>query len=217
MNILAVILVICSAIEWNIKDSTVRQYVTPEELSVLVEHTNLNPEGKSPEAVMTHAIETCVQSHPMVRTAECYITTKGKVRVELTQRIPILRVKADGGNYFIDSDRLRMPAYASVTTEVIPVTGKVDESLAQTVLGDIVEWLQEHSYWENRFVRIEVKNKNDIVLVDQSGMKVKIGNGLELESQMYKLRVFEKQMKEVEGKTYKELDLRYKNQVIGKE
>lgn len=217
MKVIAVILVICSAIEWNIKDSTERQYVTPEELSVLIGHTNLNPEGKESETVMAHAIETCVQSHPMVRKAECYITTKGKVKVELTQRVPLLGVKTEQGAYYIDSDRLKMPISKRVTTPLIWAVGKVEEKTAQTTLADIVTWLGKHSYWENRFEKIEVKEKQNLVLVDTTGVKVYIGDGQEFDKKIYKLRVFEEQMKKVGGKEYKEIDLRYKDQVVGRE
>lgn len=218
MNIIAIILVICSSIEWNIKDSTKRQYVLPNELSTLISHTNLNPEGKPTEEVMTQAIENCVQSHPMVRHAECYITTRGVVKVVLTQRVPLLGVKTEDKLYYIDEDRLRMPIHPRVNAdELIWAKGKLDEAMAQTVLSDIVVWLKKHSYWENRITGIDVKNKLDIVLIDSSGLRVRIGDGTQLENKMHKWRVFEEQMRKVEGKTYKELDLRYQDQVIGRE
>ncbi len=217
MNVIALILVICSSIEWNIKDSTARQYVTQEELSALIEHTNLNPIGKNVDDVMAHAIETCVQNHPMVRHAECYITSRGKVKINLTQRVPILGVKTEGVSYYIDSDRQRMPSSKRVTTPVIWAVGKVDEQQAQTVLADIVEWLAKNTYWENRIEKIEVTNKDNLALVDTTGLKILIGNGQEFDKKMYKLRVFEEQMSKVEGKAYKAIDLRYKDQVIGKE
>lgn len=209
---------ICSAIEWVIDDSWERQYVTSEELTNMINHTNLNPAGKAVDDILTQAIEACVMLHPMVRKAQCFVTTQGRVIVRLTQRVPLLGVRTESSSYYIDTDRLHMPASGRITTPVIWAVGKTDDHLAKTVLADMVEWLQCHSYWENRIERIEVRNDRNIVLVDSSSTRIIVGDGQEFESKMFKLRLFEEQMEKVgNGNTYKELDLRYKDQVIGKE
>lgn len=207
----------CSAIEWQIQDTDERQYVTEEGLTMLINHTNLSPEGKPAEQVMTQAIETCVNNHPMVRDAQCFITNRGQVIVRLTQRIPLFGVKASGESYYIDTDRLRMPLSPRITDTVIWVTGNVDEKMAQTQLADIVLWLNKKAYWENRIATVEVKANHEIVLKDKSGLDIIVGHGQGFESKMNKLRVFEEQMAKVGGKKYKTLDIRYKDQVIGKE
>ena len=208
---------VCSGIEWKIQDSLERQYITVDELTTLINRTNLNPEGKEANAVLTQAIETCVQGHPMVKRAQCFVTNRGQVRVKLIQRVPVLGVRTDGCSYYIDEDHLRMPTSARITTPVIWAVGKIDETLAKTVLTDMVEWLKGDAYWEDRIERMEVKSNQYIVLVDTSGLRIIVGDGQQFESRMNKLRVFEEQMKRVGGKTYKELDLRYKDQVIGRE
>lgn len=209
--------VVCTAIEWDIRDSADYHFVTEDELNTLIHHTNLNPENLPQEQVLTQAIEACVQSHPMVRKAQCYITRQGRVIVRLTQRQPLMGVRTEGASYYIDADRLRMPLHSHEKVDVIWATGKVEESLAKKELADIVVWLQDQVRWEDRFERIDVQDKNNITLVDTTGLKVRIGDGSQFESKMYKLHVFEMQMAKVEGKEYKELDLRYKNQVIGRE
>lgn len=207
----------CSAIEWDIRDLADCQYVTEEELNTLIRHTNLNPENLPQEQVLTQAIEACVQSHPMVRQAQCYITRQGRVIVRLTQRQPLMGVRTESASYYIDSDRLRMPLHSHEKADVIWAIGNVEEDLAKKELADIVVWLQDQTRWEDRFERIDVQDKNNITLVDTTGLKIRIGDGSQFESKMHKLHVFETQMAKVEGKEYKELDLRYKNQVIGKE
>ena len=104
-----------------------------------------------------------------------------------------------------------------ITDSVIWVTGNVDEKMAQTQLADIVLWLNKKAYWENRIATVEVKANHEIVLKDKSGLDIIVGHGQGFESKMNKLRVFEEQMAKVGGKKYKTLDIRYKDQVIGKE
>lgn len=207
----------CTAIEWDIRDSVDYHFVTEQELNTLIHHTNLSPENKPVEQVLTQAIEACVQSHPMVRQAQCYITRTGRVIVHLTQRVPLLGVRTENASYYIDSDRLRMPLHSLEKADVIWATGNVEESLAKKELADIVVWLQNQSRWEGRFERMDVKDKENITLIDTTGLKVRVGDGSGFESKMHKLHVFEVQMANVEGKEYKELDLRYKDQVIGRE
>lgn len=94
----------------KILDRDERQYVAEDELKAL-----LRKEGVFPAAEpSTAAIEQVVRSHSMVRRAECFLTTGGEVRVELTQRIPVVRVITGAESYFIDTDRHRMPDRKSV-------------------------------------------------------------------------------------------------------
>lgn len=207
---------VCSNVEWVIEDLTEREYVTPEELDALLKRTNLYPEGKKINQVLSQAIEACVTSHPMVRQAQCYITTKGKVKVCLTQRVPVVGIDGEKGKYYVDTDRLRMPANERITTPVPWAKGKVREEFAKTTLVDIVEWIEGHRYWSHRFDHLEVSENQEVALIDTAGLSILVGKGCDLDKKMGKLRVFEEQMRKVGGKEYKELDLRYKDQVIGR-
>lgn len=207
---------ICEDCSIQLLDSAERTYVTPNELETMLRNTKLHPVNKPCSQISTQAIEQCVSAHPMVRTAQCFITTRGATRIEVTQRIPLFKVEMEGNRYFIDTDRLRMPVRSSVTTPVLPIRGRVEEQMAKGILWDIVDYIQHKPYWETRFKSIYVAGPQAIELVDTMNVHVLIGDGREYITKLNKLHTFEQQMRGHDY-SYSVLDLRYQNQVIGRE
>lgn len=206
---------VCSACTIALTDSTQREYVAIEELENMLRNTHLYPVGKPCSEVSSQAIEQCIASHAMVRTARCFITTRGVTKIEATQRIPLLKVEMEGNEYFVDTDRLRMPVRSSITTPVLPIRGRVEERMAKGVLWDIADYVQRKPYWANRFAAIQVENPQSITLIDTAGVSVLMGSGQEFVAKLNKLQTFEEQMQGREY-SYSVLDLRYHNQVIGR-
>lgn len=205
----------CEVCSIQLKDSLERSYVTPDELETMLHNTKLHPVNKPCSQISTQAIEQCVLAHPMVRTAQCFITTHGATKIDATQRIPLLKVEMEGNHYFIDTDRLRMPVRSSITTPVLPVRGRVEERMAKGILWDIADYIQHRPYWETRFKSVYVAGPNAIELVDTTNVHILIGDGQEYIAKLNKLQTFENQMRGREY-SYSVLDLRYQNQVIGR-
>ena len=100
----------CRSLTYIIEDIDERQYVTPGDLNAILMANELYPIGRPLDAMTLHRIETTIAHHPMVRTAECYMTPQNDMRVRLTQRVPLLRVNVPGDAYIIDTDRRVMQA-----------------------------------------------------------------------------------------------------------
>lgn len=62
----------------------------------------------------TKTLERELAKHPLIDQVECYKTPSGKLCIEVTQRIPILRVmSANGENYYLDNKGIVMPPMQS--------------------------------------------------------------------------------------------------------
>lgn len=211
----------CVALEILIEDSDKRMYLTERELTSMLQAENIYPVGKQVSAVSLHRIEHAVLRHPMVRTAECYITPRQVVRVRLTQRVPLLMVAVPGDAYFIDTDRRVMPIRASVKDKVLVATGAIGVQTAASTLADFAEWLKHEKYWSQRIHRIHVQSPQMIVLkVEDEAWRterVLLGSMRGHERKLKKLRTFmDNSPQEVKDKPYTELDLRFRGQVIGR-
>ena len=110
---------------YTVVDSDERSYVTERELTQLLKAADLFPVGRTLDVGSLHRIESAVRKHPMVRTAECYLTPRNEVRIRLTQRVPLLRVQTPVETYLIDTDRRVMEARACVKDKVPVVTGNI--------------------------------------------------------------------------------------------
>mgnify|MGYP006988852694 CR=1 FL=1 len=209
----------CRSLEFVIKDGDERMYLSESELIQLLKDENIYPVGVALNHASLHRIESAVRRHPMVRTAECYATPDQDVKVELTQRVPLLRVQAPAETYFIDTDRRQMPARNVVKDSVLVVTGTVGVQTAATQLADFAEWLQENKYWRNRIHHVHMRTPQMMVLYlrGEEQPRVVMGSIYRYKAKLAKLRVFFENGAEAVGENkYTELDVRYRGQVIGR-
>lgn len=213
----------CTSLRFFIEDKAERLYVTEGELTQLLRKSDLYPVGRTLPPAMLHRIEITIAHHPMVRTADCYVTPRGEMRIRLTQRVPLLRVQAPLDTYFIDTDRRVMEARPSVRDKVLVVTGLVGVQMSSNVLADFAEWLSEDKYWRIRTHHLQVQNPQLVYLYlrDEQGAmrpeRVVLGSMKDYENKLNKLRVFlENGADATRDKHYTELDLRFKGQVIGR-
>lgn len=206
----------CRSLTYNIEDLDERQYVTPGDLNAILMANHIYPVGQPLDAMSLHRIEKTILAHPMVRTAECYVTPRNEVRVSLTQRIPLLRVQVPGDTYLIDTDRRVMQARAVVKDSVLLVTGTVGVQMASGLLADFAEWLADEPYWQQRIHHVYVASPQMVYLY-LKGVRVVMGNMCSYEKKLAKLRTFfENGAEATNGKEYYEYDVRFSGQVIGR-
>ena len=188
------------------------------ELENLLVRQGLYPVGQTLHDVCTQEIEDAITAHPMVRKAQCYTTPFGTVEVRLTQRVPIMRVVTEGESYFVDADRLQMPIRESVTTPVLLAVGAINPRMACHELADMALWIKHEAYWSERIASIHVTNPRYVYLVQKPDeTKIILGDLTNYKGKLRKLhRLYTKGFEQIGWRTYKEIDLRYRGQVIGR-
>lgn len=208
---------VCSAITITVKDSTERQYVSPDELQQQLHKAGLWQVGQPLSHISCQTIEENLLTHPMLRQAECYKLVNGKMRIVVRQRQPLMRIAGDE-HYYIDTDRRLMPIRASVNTPVIVVSGRIGKQQAQGEMFDFVEWLNANNYWRDKIKAIHVINPKMIELTDSSNKYTIILGSLEGAPE--RLNALEKLYKEgfehIGYPKYKQIDLQYAGQIIGR-
>ena len=213
----------CVSMRYIIEDKAERMYLTESELNMLLYADDVYPLGRKLNLISLHRIEQAIKGHPMVRTAECYMTPRNEVRVRLTQRVPMVRVQTHTDTWLVDTDRRVMQARAAVKDTVLLVTGNVGPQMATTQLADFAEWLQDHRYWRARIHHIYVQSPYMTYLYlkeadgRQKAERVVMGAMNGYERKLTKLRTFlENAGEALQDKHYTEYDLRFRGQVIGR-
>ena len=209
----------CPSLTYEITDKSERNYVTEKELDQLLKSEDVYPVGRSMDIVSLHQIETTVRRHPMVRTAECYMTPRAQVFIRLTQREPLVRVQTPIETYLIDTDRRVMQARNCVKDSVLLVTGNVGPQMASSQLADFAEWLQDNRYWASRVHHVYVQSPQMVILYLRGAGQPRIMMGplRAYDKKLQKLRTFlEHSAEATKDKHYYELDVRFKGQVIGR-
>ena len=209
----------CASLEYIIEDQDERMYLTESELNQLLRSEDIYPVGRQLNSISLHRIERVVAMHPMVRTAECYLTPRNEVKVCLTQRVPLLRVSTQTETYFVDMDRRVMQARASVRDSVLSATGLIGVQTATTQLADFAEWLQDNRYWRARVHHVQLRSPKTacLYLRDEQMPRIVLGSLHGYERKLAKLRTFlENSAEAMQDKQYNELDIRFRGQVIGR-
>lgn len=209
---------VCQRLEILLCDSAQHQFVSVDELQRTLQRRALLPMGKRWDEVSCQEIEQCLLQHDMIRTAECYKTSTGDVCVRLTQRVPMLYVTTAEGSYYVDTDRRVMPVRSSIEVSVPIFKGNVSQRAATEEYFDFVCWLQDDSYWSQRITQVHVRNPKQHVLKQRHVEgDILLGDLQGYEQKMERLRkLYVKGFDKIGYKSYKEYDLRYQGQVVGR-
>lgn len=206
----------CQRLVCRIVDADERAYVDEAELVALLKRHNAYPVGEYLHRVNLQQMENLVREHPMVRTAECYTSEDGSVRLRITQRVPLLKVVTANEAYFVDTDRKRMPVREEVRDTVLCVTGKVGEQTATGHIADFAEWLQDNVYWQPRIATLEVQDPRHVRLHQRrKGETILLGELDGYERKLQNAKRFYLQTQCIDKPHYTALDLRFRSQVVG--
>src|SRR5699024_10804740 len=146
------------------------------------------------ERISTKTLERELSRHPLIDEAECYKTPSGKICVEVTQRIPILRVMSSNGeNYYLDNKGNIMPPEAKCVAHRIIVTGNVEKSFAMKDLYKFGVFLHNNKFWDALIEQIHVLPDHTVELVPRIGEHfVYLGRLDNFEDKLARLKEFYK-------------------------
>ena len=206
---------ICSQVEITVQDSLYRQYVNSYELEAYLRLKGCYSLGKVMSDIDCHQIERVLLDHNMIRTASCYKTTFGEVRIRVTQRVPVMCIKTQEGKYFVDTDR-RIMSYCQGVVGIPTITGTISQRAAVEEYYDFVLWLKDNSYWCNRIKNIHIYNPKYVVLTQSDySAKIVLGQLDDYVNKLARLRKLYKKGFDVLGyPDCRELDLRFTGQVV---
>ena len=152
----------------------------------------------------------------------------GIIRVEISQRQPILRVMNQfDQNFYIDQHGLKVPLSNNFTARVIAANGYIDEvfgSKVDTLHTEIAreifrtaDFISKDSLWSAQIAQIYVDQDHQIELIPRVGTnRILLGNADSLETKFSNLLTFyKKAIPQVGWDRYKTINIKYANQVVG--
>jgi cell division protein FtsQ len=184
--------------------------------------------GVDLDKINIHQLETSLKNNPFIEFAKVYADMDGVIHVEVRQRQPILRlINRANVQFYIDEKGYKMPLSESYTANVLVANGLIDEDFSGQIdtlntqlakdLYRMAQFIKADTLWDNQIEQVYVGVKGDIEMVPRVGNhKIIIGDTDSLETKFKNLLVFyKKAMPKVGWDTYKTINLKYANQVIG--
>ena len=189
---------VCKGMELIIKDSIDHGFISQKGILRLLNGKKLSPVGKKMGDINTRLLEEELSQHPLIENVECYRTPGCKIGIEVTQRLPILRVMANS------------------SAHVAVVTGYVDRDFAVKELYTLGVFLQAHPLWDAQIEQINVTQAKELELVPRVGEHIIfLGKPGNYEEKFEKLKTFyEKGLNQVGWNKYSRISLEFNNQII---
>ena len=208
---------VCNNLEVVVKDSLDRHFINAKDVAVMLRNANLTPIGKNLAEINTEAIEDKLEENKLVKKAECYKTPDGNIKIEISQKIPILRVFSTDGSFYIDSEGGVMPLPSTVFSAYVPVaTGYITKEFATTQLYDFVKFMHNNKFWDTQIEQIYVASNQEVELTPRVGNhQIILGKLENYAENLEKLRIFyNKGLNEVGWNRYSVINLKFKDQVV---
>lgn len=208
---------VCTSIDLVIKDSINAGFITKQEVTSILSKSELLPVGKKMEEITLKPLEEVLEQHPLIDRVECYKTPGGKIFIEVTQRIPILRIISHNGeNYYIDNKGAIMPREAKCIAHLPIATGNVEKSFAMRELYQFAVFLQKDKFWNAQIEQINILRGNEVELVPRVGNHIIfMGKIDDYENKLKRLKEFyRKGLNKVGWNKYERINLEFSNQII---
>ena len=207
---------VCPGMELVINDSIDYGFISKREILRLLNNKKLSPIGKKISEINVRELEEELKKHPLIGNAECYRTPGNRIGIEITQRVPILRVMAaNGEQYYIDDKAHTMPVPNSAANVAI-VTGHVDKAFATKELYEFGMFLPKNPLWKAQIQQINVTTAKELELVPQVGDHIIfLGKPNHYENKFERLKTFYKKgLNEIGWNKYSRISLEFDNQII---
>ncbi len=206
----------CGGMELVINDSIDYGFITKKEIIRTLTNKKMSPIGKKMHEINTRQLEDVLKQHPLIGNVECYRIPNGRIGIEVTQRIPVLRIIAGNGeNYYVDEKGVAMPT-ANNAANVAVVTGHVDKAFAQKELYELGMFLRENPFWNAQIQQINVTASKELELVPRVGDHIIfIGKPGNYENKFERLKTFYKKgLNQIGWNKYSRISLEFDNQII---
>lgn len=206
---------VCSNLIIFINDYDKKMLISDGEIAVYLKEKGLNPIGKKLGLIKTKSIEDAVETHPMVRHAECFKTPGGDIRVNITQRTPILRIIGPE-NYYVDDLRRPIPLSVNHTAYVPVFSGNITRKMATSAIFEFAQFLNKDEFWGNQIAQVNITQNMKVQLVPRIGDHIiMLGNFDRYEQKLEKLRKFYLYgLNEIGWNHYSQIDLQFRDQVV---
>lgn len=160
---------LCSKVNIDIADNAAGGFLDAKVIKERLQKTGFYPIGRQLKDVDTRGIEEMLRRSPFVKTAECYKTEGGYVYISVTQRMPVIRIKADNGDdYYVDDHDCIMPR-SSYTSDLIIASGYINRWYAINYISPLGKAIMQNDVWKNLIEQINITPNLGVELVPRIG------------------------------------------------
>ncbi|PKQ43897.1 hypothetical protein CSW08_15855 [Confluentibacter flavum] len=189
-------------------------FITYETVSKLLIQNYGDVKNMPKETLDLNVLERALNSNPMIKSAEVYVTVNGTLTAEIEQKRPIARV-CTNASYYIDDEGFYMPLSSNYSSRVPLVTGYVEKNNLKNVFT-VASKIESDEFLKKNVVEIH-QDKDEVIYLKlrQCRFLVQLGSVNFLDKKINNLKAFyQKSLKEKTLDGYSKVNLQFDNQVV---
>lgn len=209
---------LCRGVDLHITDSLHFDLIDEEMVLAVLQEHSIDPVGLPLEEIDPERIEATLLMHPLVGKVQCYKTGGDMLRINLSSKVPLVRVINNRGQDFYVDSRGEILTQRSLAVQLPVATGYIDRQFAAGELLEVVRVIDQSEFWKAQVEQINVTKDGQIELVPRVGDHLLIlGTADNVEAKLDRLMNFyEKGLDNVGWNKYRSVSVAYENQVVCK-
>jgi cell division protein FtsQ len=189
-------------------------FITHETVSKLLIQNHQSVKNLEKETLDLSQLEKSLNSNPMIKSAEVYVTVNGAVKADIEQKTPIARVSTTE-SYYIDDEGFYMPLSSNYSARVPIVTGYVNKNNLKNVYT-VANKIKSDDFLMKNVIEIHQNLDKTICLkLRQCDFLVQLGAINFLDKKINNLKAFyQKNLQDKTLNNYSKVNLQFDNQVV---
>lgn len=161
-----------------------------------------------------NGLESALNSNPMIKDAQVYLSVDGVLTAEVRQKTPVARVQTNAA-YYIDDEGSFMPLSKNYTARVPLITGAIEKNNLNEAYV-LAKKIESDAFLKAHVVEIHQKENNTFNLKFRDyNFVVQLGTLSVLDKKINNLKAFyQKALKDKSLSRYSVVNLAYDSQVI---
>lgn len=207
----------CLGIEVVVKDSSDQKFISAADIKRFLNENDMLPTGHEMQSINTTKMERkMMQKLYSIKELECYKTPGNYIRINVTQRTPVVRVMSRAQDYYVDADGKKMAATPYHPAYVLIATGNISEQFATNELYKFATFIKDDAFWNAQIEQIDIDYKEEATLIPRIGRQtIRLGKLDNFEQKLDNLMLLYNDAFDVKGwNVYKDINLKYDNQVV---
>lgn len=159
----------CTKVNITIADMDSTGFLNAAEVKNMLVNKHLYPAGMKLSLLDLRSMETTLKGNSFIKSAEVSRTQDGTISIQVTQILPMMRVKsANGEDYYIGSEG-NMMSGGQYSSDLIVATGNITKWYAQNYIALAGQWLQKNKLWQSQVEQINILPDKSMEIVPRVG------------------------------------------------
>ena len=207
---------VCTEVVVEILNNDSTQFVTPLGVIEELEKKHIIVKDRPVWQINVEDIERQLEESPYIEMAQCVFENGGRLKIQVQQIVPVMRVFEGDKSYYVNKDGKRMNASATFHADVPIVMGKFTRAYGPLRLWPMIKYVEQDSALKSLVTMYSMRDSNNIFIVPSiHGHVVNMGNCDDFEGKFKKLKLFYEKVMPVKGWMYYDtISVKWNHQVV---